>query len=818
MSGNVGQRAFHNARSRKQQKAEVAQLFERAVALQKAGLLPDAKAVYRQLLQLAPKHFDALYLLGSFEYQARNFHEAEVLLGKAVDLEPRSAKAHLNRGVVLFALQRFEEAGASYRRAIALEPGNAIALNNLGNVWLMQDRRDDAIAAYDKALAAKPDFPNAWYNRGVVLQQLQRYEEALASHDRALALDPRYAEALNGRAGALDALGRPVDALDGYDRAIAVNPNFAEAFRNRGTVLFHLHRLNDARDSFDKALAINPDYAEALNGRGGVSTNLRDYDAALACFERALALRPDYLEVFVNRAAVWLELKRFEDAVADFDRALRLSPGLADAWFGRGNALHQSRQNAEAIACCERALSLDPKSYRAHVLLGQCLFTLGRTKEAIARFDDALAIKPDFAEAITLKIFTMDFLDDVSFVQQRDVRQLWWEQVGSKIAVPPREPHRNSRDPRRRLVVGYVSADFREHSAARVFGPVLQYSDKADFETVCYSCHPNQDEVTAEFRQIADRWRDASQWTDQRLADQVRQDEVDILVDLSGYTAGHRLGAFVHKPAPIQVHGWGHGTPPGLPAIDYVFGDPVTIPPDVRHLFCEKIFDLPCMLTLQPLPADVERGELPALANGFITFGVFNRTSKISEQAAAVWAQILDRVPGSRLLIKDFDLEEPLLRDNLLARFARHGVAADRLGLLGRTSRLDHLKALNRVDIALDPFPQNGGASTWEALQMGVPVVAKLGGALPSRAAGGILCGIGMGDWVADSAEAYIEIAVARASRIDELAHLRRALPGKIAASKAGNPAAYAGEVAKAYRSMWEAYCAGGRESGSHEQ
>ncbi len=809
MSKSVGQRAFHNARGKKEQKAEVAQLLERAIALHKTGLLPDSRAVYRQLLQLAPKHFDALYRFGTFEYQARNFHEAELLLGKAVDLEPRSAKAHLHRGVVLFALQRFEEAAASYRRAIALEPGHAIALNNLGNVCLMQGRHDDAIATYDKALAVQPDFPNAWYNRGVVLQQLQRYEEALASHDRALALDPRYAEALNGRANALAALGRPVDALDSYDRAVAVNPNFAEAFRNRGNVLFELRRLEEARDSFDKALAIHPNYAEALNGRGGVSTNLRDYDAALASFERALALRPDYLEVFVNRAAVWLELQRFQDAVADFDRALRLSPGLADAWFGRGNALHQSRQNAEAIACCERALSLDPKCYRAHVLLGQCLFTLGRTREAIASFDAALAIRPDFAEAITLKIFTMDFLDDVSFAEQRDVRRVWWEQVGSRIAVPPRGPHRNVRDPRRRLVVGYVSADFREHSAARVFGPALQYSDKADFETVCYSCHPNQDEVTAEFQQIADRWRDATQWTDQRLADQIRQDGIDILVDLSGYTAGHRLGAFVHKPAPIQIHGWGHGTPPGLPTIDYVFGDPVTIPPDVRHLFCEKIFDLPCMLTLQPLPADVERGELPALTNGFITFGVFNRSSKISEQAAAVWARIFYRVPGSRLLVKDFDLEEPLLRDNLLARFVRHGIAADRIGLLGKTSRPDHLKAFNDIDIALDPFPQNGGASTWEALQMGVPVVAKLGTALPSRAAGGILSGVGMQDWVADSAEAYVEIAVARASRVDELATLRRALPGRIAASKAGNPAAYAGEVAKAYRSMWEIYCAG---------
>jgi predicted O-linked N-acetylglucosamine transferase (SPINDLY family) len=817
MSGNTGQRAFHNARNRKAQKAEAAQLLERAVALHRTGLLSDAKAVYRQLLKLAPKHFDALYLLGMSEYQARNYHEAELLLGKAVDVEPRSAKAHLHRGVVLHALQRFEEAGGSYRRAIALEPGHAVALNNLGSACWMLNRLDQAIENFDRALAVKPDFPAAWYHRALVLHQLRRYDEALASHDRALACDPGYADALNARGSTLRALGRHGEALDSYDRALAINPDFAEALNNRGNILRGRHRFVEARDSFDRALAIHPDFAEALNGRGGVLTNLRDYDGAMASFGRALAVRPDYAEALCNRATASLELKRFDEAMAGFDRALMLSPGLAEAWVGRGNALHQSKRNSEAIACCERALLLEPKSHRAHALLGQCLAALGRVDEAIARFDDALAIKPDFEEGISLKIFVSDFRADLTFVEQRDVRQVWWERVGSRIEVPPREPHDNVRDPKRRLVVGYVSADFRAHSAARVFRPVLQYSDKTLFETICYSCALVADEMTEEFRRIADRWRDASQWTDDRLADQIRQDEVDILIDLSGHTGGNRLGTFVRKPAPIQAHGWGHGTPPGLPAIDYVFCDPVTIPPEVRHLFRERIYDLPCMLTLESLPADTARAELPALANGFVTFGVFNRISKISDVAAEVWAQILDRLPGSKLLIKDAELDDPLLRDNLLARFARYGVAGDRLGLLGKTSRPDHLEAMNKVDIALDPFPQNGGASTWEALQMGVPVVASLGDALSSRAAGGILSAVGMQDWVADSAAGYIEIAVAHASAVDQLANLRRALPGRIAASPAGNPAVYASEVGKAYRNMWRIYCAGEADRGSTE-
>jgi predicted O-linked N-acetylglucosamine transferase (SPINDLY family) len=808
MSKNVGQRAFHNARNKKQQKAEAAQLFERAVALQRAGLIPDSYAVCRQLLALSPRHFDALCLLGMFEYRAQRYQEAEAYLSQAIDVEPRSAMAHLNRGAALLALQRFEEAAAGFRRAIALDPRSAAGFNNLGNVCRRLNRFDEALANYDKALAIKPDFPNAWYNRGLVLGQLGRHEEALGSHDRALTYDPRYVEALNGRGIALRALGRPEEALDSADRALAVNPKFVDALNNRGNTLRMLERTAEALSSYDSALAIDPNFAEAHNGRGVMLSKLRNFDAAVASFQRALAIRPNYAEALSNLAAARLDLRAFDDALSDFEQALALAPGLVEAWIGRGNALQRSKQNSEAIACFERALVLDPASYRAHTLMGVCFAGLGRVEEAIAKFDEALAIKPDFDMAISLRVFVFDFVHDADFAAQRDARKLWWDRIGAKLAAAHRAPHVNVRDPNRRLVLGYVSSDFRNHSAALAFRPVLQYCDKAQFELVCYSCSPISDWMTDEFKGWADRWRDASQWSDDRLADQIRNDGVDILVDLSGHTDGHRLAVFARKPAPIQVHGWGHGTPPGLPTIDYVFSDPVTIPAEARGLFHEAIYDLPCMLTLSPLPPEATRAELPALANGFITFGAFNRISKISDHAVAVWAQILDRVQGSRLLVKDHTIDDAMVRDSLLARFARHGIAPERIGLLGATSRVEHLMALNQVDIGLDTFPQNGGVSTWEALQMGVPVVASLGCSLAGRASGGILSAVGMTDWVAPDPAGYLDVALTQAADIDKLAALRRDLPGRIARSAAGNPVTYAAEAGKAYRDMWQTWCA----------
>ncbi|MHC2626954.1 putative O-linked N-acetylglucosamine transferase (SPINDLY family) [Bradyrhizobium huanghuaihaiense] len=704
MSNSVGQRAFHNARLRKRQQAEVLPLLGLALQLHKQGLLPEARNGYRQVLQLEPNQFIALHMLGSLESDAKNYQEAETLLSRAVAVDPKSADAHMSRGVALNKLRRHDEARESYRRALALRPNYALALSNLGNASVTVD-------------------------------------------------------------------------------------------------------LQQALECYDKALAIDANLAEAHNGRGWVLCRLRNYDEAIASLNRALSIKPDYASALANRAIALQELLQFDDAMADCNQAIALAPDEMNGWLGRANVWLQIQQIAEALHDSEKAIALDPDAAQAHLVQGVCLSTLGRVDEALASYDRALEIEPSFPGAISNKIFTLDFVADASVEQHQQARQLWWERIGTTFASEVAGPYDNSRDPDRPLVLGYVSSDFNAHSAAFIFKPVLQYHDRAQFEVVCYSCSSKVDPATAEFQKIADRWRDASQWSDDRLADQIRADGVDILIDLSGHTKGNRLSVFARKPAPIQAHGWGHGTGTGLPTIDYLFSDPVAIPAAVRHLFAETIVDLPCFVTLEPLPMELAGASTPAISNGFITFGVFNRISKISDQAAQAWSRILERVPGSRLLIKDVALDDQLVRDNLLARLAACGVPAERVELLGTTLRVDHLAAFNRVDIALDPFPQNGGVSTLEALQMGVPVVAKLGNSLPSRAAGSILTALGLPDWVTDSEEAYVDIAVSRAAEIGDLDKLRGELPGQVRAAAACNPVAYAQAVDEAYRAMWKRYC-----------
>jgi predicted O-linked N-acetylglucosamine transferase (SPINDLY family) len=706
MSDSRGLRAFHNARLKKQRKSyDAAGAFARAQALHQHGRLADTQALCREILQMVPRHFHALQLLGVTEYQNGRHQEADRLLQLALSIEPRSVAALSNRGVVLHELKRFAEALACYDKAVAVQPDCAEALSNGANALAQLERFEEAVARYDKALAVKSDYPEAYSNRANALHHLRRFDEALADCDKALAL----------------------------------KPNDADALANRGNALTQLRRFDDALVSYDQALAINPRLSTAWVGRGNVLLNLNRYAEAFTAYQNALEAKPDNL-----------------------------------------NAMSQL----------------------AHFHERQ-----GRTEEAIACYDRALAIKPDFADAISNKIFTLDFATNVGIEEQQAARKYWWSQVGAKIAATSSFSYDNDRDPARRLVLGYVSADFRRHSAAAIFRPVLQNHDKTQFEIACYSCSVAQDERTEDFRRIADKWVDASQWSDRILADRVYADKIDILIDLSGHSAGHRLGAFARKPAPIQVTAWGHGTGTGLPSIDYLFCDPITMPPSMRHLFAEKLYDLPCIITTEAPPPDLRPSDPPVLSNGYVTFGVFNRMAKVSDDAVAVWAAILKRVPDSRLLMKDGALNEEAVRAGLRERFAARGVAPERIDFLGYTPREQHLAAFGNVDICLDPFPQNGGVSTWEALHMGVPVVAKLGDVPVNRLSSAILGSIGLSDWVAGSVDEYVSIAATRASMPESLKALRHALAAKIAASAAGNGALYTRAVEHAYRAMWEDYC-----------
>ncbi|MGA7807361.1 tetratricopeptide repeat protein [Bradyrhizobium sp.] len=656
------------------------------------------------------------------------------------------------------------------RRALLVDPQSATARYALAATLSALRREVEALACYDDLLALKPDFFGAHLNRGRLLARLGRFTDAVASYDNAIAIDPRHWDTLINKGEALHQLGRFVDAIACYDQILAVEQTHLAARIDRGCAFKDLGRANEAVAEFNLALAVSPDNTTIL----------------------------------LNRGETLLILGRNGEALEDFDRVISINPGLAHGWLGRANVLMLSRKVSEALEACERAVAIEPNSTKALTQIGQCQALLGNAEAAVSFFDRSLTINPADEVALVSRIFSLDFCS-AGYAQHQAARSEWWRQIGSKISEQHPPHHQNDLDPARRIVLGYVSGDFRNHSAAYTFRPVLENHDKSRFEVICYSTSAIEDAVTGSFRHVADQWRDVVQWSDDQLTDCIRSDLVDILIDLSGHTQGNRMRTFARKPAPIQVTAWGDGTGTGLPTMDYLFSDPVRVPLDMRHLFAERIYDLPCALIIEPPSAELRAFEPPVISNGYVTYGVFTRASRLSNAVLDVWARILRSDVTSRLLIKDFLLDDVSIQTRLLENLAAHGIMSDRIGLMGSTSREEHLAAYRHVDICLDPFPYGGGVSTWETLHMGVPIVTKLGNGLSNRVGSGFLAAIDMSDWIATDDDQYVDIALR--STPDRLRTIRNQLPDLIG-MRCG-PASYTRAVEQAYRTMWEKYCGG---------
>ncbi|MHB0767735.1 O-linked N-acetylglucosamine transferase, SPINDLY family protein [Bradyrhizobium sp. 5.13L] len=717
----------------------------------------------------------------------------------------KQADAVISAAANAYGQGRYAETDALCRQILQAIPDHFDATHLLGLCAQNGRRLEEALRLLERAIALDPRSHEAYSHLGAVHFDLRNLEDARRCHEKAIALKPNSPLALTNLGNTLLHLDLPEQAIQQYERAIKLKPDLADALCNRGLAELALRQFDRAKQSFERALVFQPRHAEALVGKGVVCIDLKQYDEAEAALAAALAIRPGSAKTLAHRGRLHFELSRLEQAAGDFDAALALSPRLEVALQGKAQVSIQLGNTAEAIAAVKILLAENPRSPIAMTLLSACFANQGEIASTIEHLDAALAIAPDNADLIARKIFFLDFLSDADFAVQQAARKSWWDAIGAKL--PRRTQVPRQFDPDRRIVVGYVAAEFWYHSAAFALLPVLRHHDHAKFEIICYSCSPRRDEMTAEFNSYADVWVDAWQLSDDELADRIQADKVDILIDVSGHSSGNRLPVFARKPAPIQVTGFGHATGTGLQTMDYVLADPVFIPQSARHLLAEKVYDLPCLITIDPI-MDIPPSELPMLRNGYVTFGVFNRIYKISDEAIRVWSKVMRAVPGSKIIIKHTLLDDPLLRDSLVARFVAQGIAEENVACMGSTPRQEHLRAFANVDVSLDTFPQNGGVSTWESLYAGVPVVAKLGNGASSRAGGSIMAAVGLEDWVAEDDEGYAAIACKFAAQPAHMAKLRAELPARIAASPAGNVEIYARRVEEAYRQFWRDHCA----------
>ncbi len=771
-----------------------------------AGEVAAAGVCYRSVLASDPSNADALHLLGIAERDQGRLLEALRQLQKVVHLRPRFAQAHGNLGLVLAELGRHPEAVAAYQRAIEIDSALAEPWYNLANC--LRDSGDPAAALtyYEEALKRRP-FVEGWRNFALVLTGLQRYAEAAQAYRSALVMTPNDAELCDTLGTVLQLEGTFDEAITWHYRALQLRPDFAEAHSNLGNALKEFGRPAEALASYRAALTLNPSLLSGWNNLGSVCLKLGQLDQAMAAFRQALQIDPDFADAELNLGNVLKLRGHLAEATFCFNHALALKPDFIQAHNNLGVVLSEQGQHAEAQAHLQRALALSPEFAEAHNNLGNLYKNQGRLGAALACFRAALELRPDYAGAHSNLLFTLNFIEGVSsaeiFAEARNYHRSHAAHLAPEISA-----YQNTREPVRRLRVGYVSPDFRAHACAFFVEPIFRHHRRSAVEVIAYAEVANPDAVTRRLQGLADGWRSTVGLSDQQVAALIRADGIDVLIDLAGHTANGRLLALAHKPAPVQVTYLGYPATTGLDVMDYRLTDAITEPVGAAEQFyTETLVRLPHSLwCYQPFADMPAVSRLPALANGTVTFGSFNSYTKIGPSVIELWASVLRTVANSRLVL--LTVPQGAAQAELRRQFAALGINGERLELHDRVLRQEYLALFASVDIALDPFPCNGGTTTCDALWMGLPVVTLIGNTFLSRASYSLLAATGMTAFAAEDSRAYVEICAMYAGDLVRLSKVRAELRTRVSASPLLDAAGFTRDLEDAYRGMWQRWCA----------
>lgn len=609
--------------------------------------------------------------------------------------------------------------------------------------------------------------------------------------------------------------GRFAEAERLYREELRLRPNDAKALHLLGMLCHQTGRVEEAVALMTRSVAADPAQPDFHNNLAGVLGQQGRPAEAVTHLREALRLRPNHPETRNNLGAALEGLGRLREAETELREALRLRLHYPEACYNLGNVLRQLGRPEEAIEQLAHALRLRPDYGDAHHGLAVTLEVLGEPEEAITCYRRAVELPSNHATAHSDFLLALHYHPEIGNDPEALFHEhLLWARRHAEPLYAQARPYDINCAPDRPLRVGYVSADFRSHPVARLFAPALLRHDREQFTAVCYSDVEKPDEMTARLRQHADEWHEVTKLSDAQLADKVRRDRIDILVDLTGHMAMRRLLVFARRPAPVQMTCIGYPDTTGLSTIDYRITDALHDPPgQTERYHTEELVRLPgCCWCYDPSNADAN-GEAasPNVAaprferrGGQVTFGCTNRPVKITPPMLELWAQILSQVPQSRLLLLADSGAERVLAD----RCRRHGVLMDRLEFAGRRSRAKYLELHNEIDVLLDTFPYNGHTTTLDALWMGVPTVSLAGRTHAARAGLSVLSAVGLEDLVADSPERYVPLACDLAMDADRLRALRSELRERMRNSSLLDAAGYARRLEAVYHAVWKRRCA----------
>jgi predicted O-linked N-acetylglucosamine transferase (SPINDLY family) len=743
-------------------------LLESATEHHRAGNLPEARRLYAECLATNPDHDLALFRSGLLDLQERRLTASLRSLERAALAMPGDPRYQFGLGQVLDALQRWGEAADAYRRALMNDPASHDAHIALGVALQRGGRPHEAAEAYRAALLLEADDAPTLNNLGTALREMGEVDEALHVLERACTLDPRTAAYTVNLGIALNQRRDFAAAAAALSAVLAREPQNPDAAFNLGNALRGLGRTSEAAACFRLAADSRPAYADALNNLGNAHKELGDFAAALSAFEEALRVRPDHVVAMNNAGCLLRTLGRSDEAEDMLRRALTLDPDHAALHDNLGNVLKDAGDLDEAIACYRRSLEIDPSNAATHGNLAYALSFQSTRPEPIR------------AEC---------------------------ERWGVRFARPVRrlaEDTARDLSPDRRLNIGYVSADFRDHCQSLFTLPLLSRHDRRRFRIFCYSGVERPDAYTERVSALVDVWREVRALDDDALSRRIRTDGIDVLVDLTMHMSNGRPLVFARKPAPVQIAWLAYPGTTGMDAIDYRLSDPRLDPAGFDAHYIERTLRLPdSFWCYDPLTDALPINALPVLERGHLTLGCLNNPCKLTDRTLELWSGVLRALPAAGLLLM---VPEGRHRRRLTERLAARGIDPARVDFVSFRPRIDYLRTYGCIDFALDTFPYNGHTTSLDAFWMGVPTVTRVGETSVGRGGLSQLHQLGLSELAAHSDEAFVEIAAALAADLPRLAALRESLRGRLESSPLMNGTRFAHHIENAYRTAWMQY------------
>ena len=806
-----------------------------AISLNDLGKFNDALEAHKKSITLNPNDADSYYNFGICLNDQGKFDEAIGVYKKAISLKPNYADAYFNMGDIFKKQGKIEETIEAYEKSISLKPDYVEAYFNIGNIFKDQGKLKHAFTAYNKALSIRPDFAEVYNNLGIVLKRQGKFNEAINAYKKCISYKPNYAEAYSNMGNALKDLGKLDKSIKAYKKSISLKPEYAEAHNNLGLAFVKENKFEKAIKAYKKSIFLKPEYAEAYSNMGNVFKDQGKLDEAIKAHKKSILLKPEYVEAYINMGNALLDKNLFDQAISVYNKALSLKPNYAKAYNNIAVALKEQNKFSEAINSLQKAILLKPDYAEANFNLANIYKDQGKIQKGIDTYKKALLINPNYEIARAEKLHQLAYICDwknieedskfipllgnnKQFISPFSILALEdapnRHRIRSEKYVKARHPKnilpfkKISIKTKKRIRIGYFSADFREHPVAYLIAKVLEQHNRSEFEVFGYSLY---DDKHCDFRQrlvkAFDYFTKIQGMSNIDKVIRVRQDNLDIAVDLTGYTEHNCSEIFGYRVAPIQINYLGYPGTTGSINFDYIIADKFLIPPENQKYFSEKPIYLPNTYMPTDNTREISKNYLSKkecnLPEDSFVFCCFNNNYKITSVEFDIWMRLLSKIEKSVLWLRKFnDISEINLKKEALKR----NIDSSRIIFAERVPMRDHLARYQLADLFLDTFNFNAHATASEALWAGLPVITKVGKGFASRVAGSLLNAIDLPELITNNEREYEALILELATNPRKLLKIKEKLSTNRLSKPLFNTEMYTIDLENGYKKAYNNY------------